>query len=198
MTSAAPTPDRRSRPRGPCRPDRGFTLVEVLIAATIAMIAITGLATLQILSLRAATSALQRSQATALAYEMLDRLRLNRGESGRTGTALAGSYDGLTLCHSGQRAAGDNQSCGIGAANSVTGTDIVALDLRDWWSALDTSGLPNWYAGILRTTDIFTVAVQWDNARAADAAEGTATPRTSCLGSQLPDTAEEVCVMTQL
>lgn len=197
MIPMGPDPVCAPRGRGPRQPHRGFTLVEVLIAATVAMIALTGLATLQILALRSAGSALQRSQATALAYEMIDRMRLNRGESGLTGTALGGSYDARTLCHAGARTEGDTQSCAIGAANSLTGTDPTTVDLRAWWGALDSAGLPNWYAGIRRTTQMFTVAVQWNNARAEDAGATGAT-HISCLGSAMPETAEEICVTTQL
>ncbi len=55
----------------------GFTLVEVLIAAFVLGIGLLGLAALQAQSLQFNFSAYQRSQATILAYDILDRIRAN-------------------------------------------------------------------------------------------------------------------------
>lgn len=197
MNAAGRTSDGSPRSPGPRHIQAGFNLVEVLIAATIAMVAVTGLATLQILALRAAGSSLQRSQATELVYEMIDRLRVNRGANGLTTTALGGGYDNRTLCHTGARG-DDTQPCGIGTPEVLTGTDAASVDLRAWWNMLNASALPHWYAGIMRTGEVFTITVQWDDTRAADAPADADATRTSCLGSQMPDAAEEVCVMTQL
>ena len=69
------------------RTDQGFTLLEVLIALLVLSIGLLGIGKLMMLSARANDSAYMRSQATALAYTILDAMRANRGE------ALAGSYD---------------------------------------------------------------------------------------------------------
>ena len=180
------------------RQDLGFTLIEVLITAVVTMIAITGLATVQLLAVRAAGSSQQRSQATAMAYEIVDRLRLNRGASGLTDTALGGGYDGITLCNAGSRQADDTRGCIVGALSSLIGNDMVKVDLRTWWSTLDGSGLPHWFAGLVRSGGIFTVAVQWDDARAEDHDDSGSQTRASCLGSLMPTAMQEVCVVTQL
>jgi len=176
----------------------GFTLVEVLITTVVTMIALTGLATLQMLALRAANSSLQRSQATALAYEIIDRMRLNRGASGLTDTALGGGYDNMTFCNTTARRADDTQTCGVGTLTSLTGTDSVAIDLRAWWTSIDHSGLPNWYAAISRANRTFTVSVQWDDGRTEDNGDNFVTDGTSCLGAAMPTAMQEVCVLTQL
>ena len=134
-------PGRRSAGPPSRRHHGGFTLVEVLITTVVTMIALTGLATLQVLALRAANSSLQRSQATALAYEIIDRMRLNRGAGGLTDTALGGGYDERTLCNANARRADDTQTCRVSALVTLTGTDSVAIDLRAWWTSINNSGL---------------------------------------------------------
>ncbi|MBK6596509.1 MAG: type IV pilus modification protein PilV [Proteobacteria bacterium] len=68
-------------------PQRGFTLVEALIAVLVLSIGLLGVAGLQLSSLRGNSDAARRSQATFLAYDIADRMRANRD------SALAGEYD---------------------------------------------------------------------------------------------------------
>jgi type IV pilus assembly protein PilV len=56
---------------------RGFTLLEVLVAVLILAIGLLGMAALQVAGLRNNHSAYLRSQATQLAYDMADRIRAN-------------------------------------------------------------------------------------------------------------------------
>lgn len=56
---------------------RGFTLIEVLVAGLILAIGLVGVAGLQAFSLKNNQSAFMRSQATALAYDLADRMRSN-------------------------------------------------------------------------------------------------------------------------
>jgi type IV pilus assembly protein PilV len=65
----------------------GFTLLEVLVALLVLSIGLLGIGKLVMLSARANDSAYMRSQATALAYTILDAMRANRG------AALVGTYD---------------------------------------------------------------------------------------------------------
>ncbi|HVN45398.1 MAG TPA: type IV pilus modification protein PilV [Steroidobacteraceae bacterium] len=69
------------------RTDRGFTLLEVLIALLVMSIGLLGIGKLMLLSARANDSAYMRSQATALAYTILDAMRANRQ------TAIVQGYD---------------------------------------------------------------------------------------------------------
>jgi type IV pilus assembly protein PilV len=169
-----------------------------MVAAAVTMVAFMGLATLQVLALRSADSAMSRSQATSLAYEMIDRMRLNRGAPGSARSALGGGYDGVTLCQAEARHPQDNRDCRIEAEATLIGTDHATVDLKDWWHALGSAKLGYWYAGILRNQDRFLVAIQWDDTRAEEVAPNAPAQRDSCLGGQMPHTMQQVCVMTQL
>src|ERR1700751_2065618 len=67
--------------------ERGFTLLEVLIAMLVMSIGLLGIGKLMMLSARANDSAYMRTQATALAYTILDAMRSNRQ------SALVRGYD---------------------------------------------------------------------------------------------------------
>jgi type IV pilus assembly protein PilV len=175
-------------------------LVEVLVTVVVTLVAFAGLATAQVLALRAAGSTLTRSQATALAYDIVDRMRVNRGEKGLHVTALGGGYDDATLCNTATRDANDQRPCQFGTLLAFDDGDRVTLDLLAWWQAIDSAKLPDWYAGIKyagikRTDDRFLVAVQWNDSRAENA---SAPQRNSCLGPAISGAIQEVCVMTQL
>ncbi|MFL6713216.1 MAG: type IV pilus modification protein PilV, partial [Sulfurifustis sp.] len=65
---------------------QGFTLVEVLVTLVVLSIGLLGLAMLQLESLKHNTDAYFRTQATMLAYEIIDRMRAN------VDAARGGSY----------------------------------------------------------------------------------------------------------
>lgn len=60
---------------------RGFTLIEVMLALVIFSIGLLGLATLQATSLQQSHTAYLKTQATYLAYDILDRMRANIDEA---------------------------------------------------------------------------------------------------------------------
>ncbi len=96
----------------------GFTLLEVLIAMVVLAIGLLGLAGIQAIGLRNNQSAYHRSQATQLAYDMADRMRVNR-------VALTnGNYD------NGATSANDCE------ANSCTPAQMAGYDIAQWNAAL--------------------------------------------------------------
>jgi len=86
---------------------RGFTLLEVLIAVIVLSLGLLGLAKLQTVGLTANNIAYLRSQATILAYEAMDMIQADRNN------AQAGCYD-VDRKTSGS-------SCGDPAATSIEG-----------------------------------------------------------------------------
>lgn len=102
------------------RSQGGFTLIEVLVSALILSIGLIGVAGVQALSLKNNQSAYMRSQASALAYDLADRMRTN------VEGANAGFYD------PGQAAS--NASCGVPAG--CTPQQAARNDLAEWIGAV--------------------------------------------------------------
>ena len=66
------------RHSGMMRREAGFSLIEVMIAVLVLGLGLLGFAMLQTMSLRFTQSANYRTQATNLAYDLLDQMRANR------------------------------------------------------------------------------------------------------------------------
>jgi type IV pilus assembly protein PilV len=145
----------------------GFTLIEVLVSLVILAIGLLGIAKLMLLSSHANDSAYLRSQATELAYEMLDDMRANRQEAlppnSSYNTAAAAPvvfpYAG-TAC--------------VGTA-CTTATQVAHYDLFQWGMRLDANSglvpagaLPNGRGSVATVTDgnnqtTVTIVVQWND-----------------------------------
>ncbi len=163
-------------------------MVEVLVTTAVTLVAFAGLATLQVLSLRAADSALERTQAATLATKMVERMRANRD------AAVKGAYNAKTLCDGDETCSDSAVDC-----SEDPPTDPVQRDLEALWCALDQAGLPNWYVAIEAPAgEPSRVAVRWDDTRAEAQGSATALYRPSCLGGAIPPGQQEFCVATQL
>jgi len=138
-----------AKPHHPVR-QSGFTLLEILIAIVILSVGLLGLAGLQARSLQANQSALMRSQATVLAYDILDRMRANRA------TARAGGYD-------------QNMADAAPASGTIQADDVIS-----WLDELSTR-LPGGDGAIQVNTDVVTITVQWDDRRASAASDAEQT-----------------------
>ncbi len=107
------------------RLDRGFTLLEVMIALLIFSLGLLGMAGLMVLSVRTNQSAFLRTQASFLAQSMMDRMRANLGEIPTYATTYPAT--GSDPCASGT-------ACGP--------ANIAAHDIA-FWSTQLTDSLPN-------------------------------------------------------
>lgn len=101
----------------------GFTLIEVLVAALVLGIGVLGLATTMLLGLKSNQSAYFRSQASAAAYDMADRIRLNRA------AAVAGSYNNIDIDKDSSVASA--LTCNDNSTG-CTPTQQAAEDIRQW------------------------------------------------------------------
>ncbi|HEX7037013.1 MAG TPA: type IV pilus modification protein PilV [Pseudomonadales bacterium] len=69
----------RARSVSSARQQRGFSMIELLVAVLVMGIGVLGVAALQMVSLQNNRLALERGEAVHLAYDVMDRLRANPG-----------------------------------------------------------------------------------------------------------------------
>ena len=131
----------------------GSTLIEVLITVLVLSIGLLGMATMQFDGIKRNTDSYLRSQAVNLAYDMSDRIRVNR-----TG-ALAT----------------DNRYVIAMADAAPAGGTTAALDLQAWLANL-ANELPSGDGSISSTGNEFTVTVCWDESR-----DGLTVPPDPCF-----------------
>lgn len=117
------------------RRQRGFSMIEVLIAVLILAIGLLGMAHMQASGMRSTHGAYLRTQATFLTGDILDSMRAN------VTPARAGSYD---------VAFG-----GTGTGGTVEGDDLIA------WKAALAAALPAGDGQITTTGSDVTVEVSW-------------------------------------
>jgi len=125
--------------------NKGFTLVEVLVALIILSIGLLAVASMQTNSLRSNNSALIRSKAVLGCEDILDRMRANRD------AALAGDYViAMTV-----------------APASPTYTGMVLTDLQEWKNAL-ANNLPAGDGSVTLAGSVATATVQWVDSLGTD------------------------------
>lgn len=134
----------------PSNPQRGFSLIESLVAMVVLSFGLLGLAALQVNSLKYNQGAHLRSQATTFAYQILDAMRASPT------SAKNGSFD-------------------IGLGQSLTGTSVAAVQVADWQADLGAR-LPGGRGGICRSAnpnpsvnctgngDFVIITVEWSEA----------------------------------
>jgi type IV pilus assembly protein PilV len=134
------------------RAQRGHSLMETLVALVVLSVGLLGIAALQLTSLKANHDAASRSQATFLAYDIIDRMRANRA------AALTGAYN-IAI---GQAAAG----------GTVAGNDLVQWK-QDIVNTLPLGAIaPDGAVALNPATNIVTVTIEWDDAHGDPALAG--------------------------
>ena len=143
----------------------GFTLVEVLVSLVILSVGLLGMAKMALVSAHANDSAYLRSQATALAYQMLDSMRANAP------AATAHNYDtalGVTP--------GPPTSC-LGTGLACSNLQLALWDVYTWKRQLLRSigtpfgALPQGTGSVVTSATVpvtATITVQWDDAAGSD------------------------------
>ena len=151
---------------------RGFTLVEVLVALLVMSIGLLGVGKLVLFSARSNDSAYLRSQATELAYSILEDMRANRQ------TALNAGYNVAAA----NTVANPGVQCNQGSA-CTTGTQLAQYDLYQWATRLQalgpsgndsvtTNAVTDPTSGTINYTA--TITVSWDDTVARQTFDGAA------------------------
>jgi type IV pilus assembly protein PilV len=154
----------------------GFSLLEVLIALVILSVGLLGIAAMLGATLKSNDSAYMRSQATALAYNIIDRMRANPIG------AANGDYD-IAI---GTPAPGSATVCTGGGAGCDSAV-LADYDLTQWKQTLasTSNGLPDGDGSITVTpvggVNLVTVTVQWNDSRAGHALGTAPVATTSSL-----------------
>jgi len=145
---------------------QGFTLLEVLVAVVVLSIGLLGLAGLQASGLAQNNTAYQRTQATLLAYDMLDRMRAN--------------YEGVRLGYYNNFTAGTQNDPGC-ITSGCSVQQIANYDNYSWGVRLGNT-LPTGKGKISGAglNSNFTITVMWDQDR-------TGATGTNCSGNTQTD-----------
>jgi type IV pilus assembly protein PilV len=127
--------------------ENGFSLIEVLIALLILAIGLLGTASLMLTSMKSNQSAYQRSQANWLAYDMAERMRLNRD--------LATSGDSYVITAA--TTLPSDPGCKA-SANGCSAANLALLDIREWMDQLTDAGVNGTVA---RASNAYTITISW-------------------------------------
>lgn len=145
------TSSKRFAPLSARRGCHGLTLVEILVALVVLSVGLLGLAAMQTTSVKFTTSAYQRTQATALAYDLIDRMRGNR----------------LAALNNDYVVAFENP---VPACGAFDGTGSLRdQDIKAWRNAI-ACRLPQGTGSVTRANDEFTIAIQWDDSQGIEPA----------------------------
>ena len=120
---------------------QGMTLIEVLVALLILTVGLLGAAAVQINALKYTDSSRMTSQASFIAYDMMDRIRANSGAN-YTGTPPT-------------------------SANPGNARD---QDLYDFTTSIVNFGGPTATGSITLNQRVYTITITWSDARAANTA----------------------------
>ena len=143
---------------------QGFSMVEAMVSVLVLSGGLLGLAFLQAQGMKFNADAYQRTQATVLAYDIIDRLRANP-VAARAGNyvvansaaaAFVGNTTSYELC--------DTQDGSV----PCTANQLATFDLARWYQSQTTSLAldPNNYATIAQTVvgpplDTYTITMRW-------------------------------------
>lgn len=123
--------------------EHGFSLLEVLVAVVVLSMGLLGLAGLQVLGLKFNHQSYERTQATLLTYDIIDRMRANPAGANFYATATPT----LTNC----------------VSSNCTPEDLAKHDLYEWKKTINASRMLSRGTGtITQSGSITHVEIQWN------------------------------------
>ncbi len=144
--------------------NKGFTLIEVMVAVVVLAIGLLGMATLMMQSLQSSESAYSRSQATILAYDIIDRMRANKVlDPDKADQSFRVTHASISTDYNLANPAACPAPSAAGASPAA-GKARAQFDLGQWCTQLQTS-LPNVHSdtNITRSAagSLYTVQLSW-------------------------------------
>ena len=121
----------------------GFSLIEVLVAVLVVAVGVLGVAGLQLVTMRANTGSMMRTQANEYAYSIIDRMRANRGANYQI--AMNASAPVAADC----------------SAAACSTDQMAAFDLANWLAQV--AQLPSGDGSVAVAANVVTVTLQWDD-----------------------------------
>ena len=120
----------------------GSTLIEVAVTVLILSVSLLSMATLQTRSLQFNQGASMRTQANIQAYDLIDRIRINRGVSSSNISSYTAAYD----------------------ASPAGGNALAAADVAAWRANIQRN-LPGGKGAIacVSATRICTISIKWSD-----------------------------------
>lgn len=137
---------------------QGATLIEVLVAVIVLSIGMLGMVSLQTRAMQFEQSSMYQSQASVLAYDIMDKMRANSGGSTILGQYLHGMSD--TIPQSYTSCEGSSADCSL--------TELASYDLYSWLEEVAVV-LPSGKAEVAvdnsGATPVYSITIQYDDSR---------------------------------
>jgi type IV pilus assembly protein PilV len=107
---------------------RGFSLIEVLVSTLVVSVSVLGMASVQVTAKRVGHEAVQRTSATSLTMDLIERMRSNpQALSSYVTTGIGG----------GSITVEPTPDCSDDGTNGCTFAELAAHDLWEWEQAID-------------------------------------------------------------
>ncbi|AAO54354.1 MULTISPECIES: type IV pilus modification protein PilV [Pseudomonas syringae group] len=134
----------------------GMTLIEVLVSVLILAIGLLGAAAIQLNALKYTDSSAMTSQASFIAYDMMDRIRAN--------------VDGNASANGSTNVLATYALANLAGAPAANPNDARAQDLYDFkTNIVNFAGASGTGSIVVNTAPIVTITIGWSDTRAAGA-----------------------------
>lgn len=138
----------------------GFSLIEVLVALLVLSIGLLGLAMLQVTGMKFNSDAYFRTQATILAYDIIDRMRANDdgAKDGSYNIPTKADMEAKLAAYDGCKSSG----CNCDTATCTSTANIAIYDIAKWHEAQQTI-LPQFdqFSTIEKDGNQHTITIRW-------------------------------------
>lgn len=132
---------------------KGFTMVEVLVAVVILAIGLLGISRAQLTGFKSNSETMVRTQAVTIIYMMADRMRSNMAETSLGSLSVYAVLDPST--------ASAISGCGT-PPSGCSKTSMAENDLNEWWAKVSELPLGT---GSITFNNGYTIIIQWDSDR---------------------------------